>query len=780
MAVRRLQTRLALLYVALFGAVITLVSAAVLAAVAANAEAVSRATLVSSGRVFDRLWEAQAERLRSGAALLSRDFGFRQALATRDAATIGSSIENLRRRLELDVALVLSPEGELLSAASPQAARIRDLIAPKLADETPFQGVVVVGGEVFEVFPAPVLAPDLTGWLVFAERLDRTQMRSLESLSPLPLRASISYRDGTGGWRMSSQGAERGSGRVSDDLWRQLDRAASGSVVARADGAFVLATPLPAVTGQSIELLLAYPYAAALAPFRWLLAAVVAVGVAGLALVVGGSWAIARGVTRPIRAMTEAAARLQDGESARVEVAGDDEVAQLGLTFNAMADAVADRERRIQQAALTDQETGLPNRLALEQTVARFAADNAAGAPLFAAAFSITRFAQLRGAIGYDLSAQLVRALGEDLRAERPDWAIARISGESLGAVFRARSLETACAHVELERQRMERGHALGEHLVDVKVLAGVSAAEGAGEPDLIRRADTALDRAREDGTALAVFDAEAYAAALARLSLMPELRNAIAGLEASGALALAHQPKLDARTGRICGVECLIRWPHPTRGFVPPDRFVPLAEETGDIRTLTEWVLTRALHDQATLAEAGWRLPMSVNLSGRLVGDAAFTDRLLELAAGAVGPLCLEITETAVIREADAALASIRRLTAAGLAVSIDDYGSGLSSLAYLKQIPADELKLDRSLITGLTASGREALLLRSTVDLAHGLGMKVTAEGVEDATTASVLTALGCDQLQGWFVSKPLFLPDLIGFLRAAADGPQEARRA
>lgn len=771
MAIRRLQTRLTLLYVALFGAVITLVSAAVLVAVAANAEAMSRATLAASGRVFDRLWDAQAERLRSGAALLSRDFGFRQALATRDAATIGSSIENLRRRLDLDLALVLSPEGELLSAASPQARRIRDLIAPKLADEAPFQGVVAVDGVPYEVFPAPVLAPDLTGWLVFAERLDRAQMRSLENLSPLPLRASVAYRQG-GVWLAAGQSPAR----VSAELSRRLDGAWSGAVVARAGGGFVLATPLPAIAaGQSVALLLTYPYTAALAPFRWLLAAVVIVGVAGLALVIGGSWTIARGVTRPIRALTEAAARLQDGENARVKVDGEDEVGRLGLTFNAMADAVADRERRIQQAALTDQETGLPNRLALEQAVVRSAGEPD-DRPLFAAAFSITRFAQLRGAIGYDLSAQLVRVLGEDLQAERPNWTVARISGESLGAVFRARSLETACAHVELERQRMERSQALGEHLVDVKVLAGVSAADGpAAEPGLIRRADTALDRAREGGAAVAVFDAEAYAATLARLSLMPELRNAIA----EDALALAHQPKLDARTGRVCGVECLIRWPHPTRGFVPPDRFVPLAEETGDIRALTEWVLARALRDQAALAEAGWRLPMSINLSGRLVGDAAFIDRLLELAAGAAAPLCMEITETAVIGEAEAALASIRALTAAGLAVSIDDYGSGLSSLAYLKQIPADELKLDRSLITGLTASGREALLLRSTVDLAHGLGMKVTAEGVEDATTASLLTALGCDQLQGWFVSKPLFLPDLLGFLRSTTE-PQQARRA
>ncbi len=176
-----------------------------------------------------------------------------------------------------------------------------------------------------------------------------------------------------------------------------------------------------------------------------------------------------------------------------------------------------------------------------------------------------------------------------------------------------------------------------------------------------------------------------------------------------------------------------------------------------------------RAVAEQAELAAAGWALPFSINLSGRLVGDEETTRRLLALAAAAAAPLCLEVTETAVIGNPEAALAAVARFREAGVEISIDDYGSGLSSLAYLKRIAASELKLDRSLVCDVAASGRDALLVRSTVDLAHGLGMKVVAEGVEDETTLAILAGLGCDLIQGYHVARPMPLAALKTFLAA-----------
>jgi EAL domain-containing protein (putative c-di-GMP-specific phosphodiesterase class I) len=215
-----------------------------------------------------------------------------------------------------------------------------------------------------------------------------------------------------------------------------------------------------------------------------------------------------------------------------------------------------------------------------------------------------------------------------------------------------------------------------------------------------------------------------------------------------------------------------LSRWRHPTRGMLRPDLFIPMAEETGHIRTLTDWVLRQAIADQIVMQRLGHEMEVSVNISGRLLGDrdfADFVDRTLETAAGKI---CFEITETAVIENPDMALELLDRFRNAGVSISIDDFGSGLSSLAYLKQIRGHELKIDKSLITDVGESQRDALIVRSTIDLAHSLGLKVTAEGVETANTFQLLAAMGCDSIQGYLIAKPQPLNELLIFLREDGD--------
>lgn len=234
-----------------------------------------------------------------------------------------------------------------------------------------------------------------------------------------------------------------------------------------------------------------------------------------------------------------------------------------------------------------------------------------------------------------------------------------------------------------------------------------------------------------------------------------------------SGAMDLFYQPKFDLRSRRVESVEALVRWRHPVRGMLPPDLFIPMAEETGHIRALTDWVLARAIADQDLMLKAGHAMAVSINISGRLLSDMEFADRALEAVAAAKGPLCFEITETAVIDNPRAALEVIERFAGAGIAVSIDDYGSGLSSLAYLKQIHADELKIDKAFVLTIDSNPKDALLVRSTIDLAHSLGMKVTAEGVETAAAMQMLALMGCDTAQGYLIARPTALNELLTFL-------------
>jgi EAL domain-containing protein (putative c-di-GMP-specific phosphodiesterase class I)/GGDEF domain-containing protein len=513
----------------------------------------------------------------------------------------------------------------------------------------------------------------------------------------------------------------------------------------------------------SAVLLLRYPLALALAPYRLLLEILLGIGAAGLALAFGGSWALAAGVTRPVSALDDAVRRLQRGEAARVVVETRDEIGRLADSFNQMAEAIGERERQITHLAMHDGETDLPNRLALEQHLASLTQAGETG--VVVAALSIDRFAVVRGVIGYELAAALLRGVASRLGARAPGAMIGRLSSDTLGMIFRAPDLEAAQAAAAGALKALEAPMRLGESTADVSVTIGLAASsrpEAHDRSPLICAA-IAVSQARAARQKTAVFDAAAYGDPAANLSLMSQMLGAIK----KGDISVHHQPKYDIRRGCVTGVEALVRWRHPKRGFLSPDLFVPLAEETGHIRPLTDFVLAEAIRHQARMREAGHELDMSVNISGRLLSDGDFAEAALKMADQAPGRMWFEVIETAVIDQPERALRHIERFADAGLGVSIDDYGSGLSSLAYLREIKAEELKIDKAFILDLADSRKNTLLVRSTIDLAHSLGLKVTAEGVETNEAFALLAGMGCDLAQGFLIERPMPFNDVLRFL-------------
>ena len=229
----------------------------------------------------------------------------------------------------------------------------------------------------------------------------------------------------------------------------------------------------------------------------------------------------------------------------------------------------------------------------------------------------------------------------------------------------------------------------------------------------------------------------------------------------------LAYQPKLNLRTDAIEGVEALVRWQHPTLGTISRDMLIPLAERHDRIHELTLWVLRRALDDQRRLAAAARPLSMHVNVSAALLSNTDFIRAACAMVDTGFGGVGLEITETALITNPTLAMTNLRRLTDHGFAISIDDYGSGMSSLAYLKSLPAHELKIDKMFISGMTSSHRDPLIVRSTIDLAHALDMKVVAEGVESQAALALLRVMGCDHAQGFLISPAVPFDGLLVFL-------------
>ena len=498
------------------------------------------------------------------------------------------------------------------------------------------------------------------------------------------------------------------------------------------------------------------------ASYPWLQTGLLVVGAAAIGLA-WGRWTREHSFTRALTTLEDAARRIQHGEAARVAVAGGDAGGRLTLSFNAMAETVAQRQRELADLAMRDFETGLANRRALEAELAALAASGEAG--VMAAAISIDRFGALRGAIGSELAATLLGGLGSRLAERAPAAMIGALSADSLGMIFHAGSAEAALTAAHELIAALEGLASAGDGTVHVGLTIGLAPAGrlaiGARSP--LDCAADAVVQARAAGRKAAMFDAAAYGDPAANLALMTQMLQAIE----AGLVDVHYQPKYDIRQGRVAGVEALVRWRHPTRGLLSPGLFVPLAEETGHIRALTDHVLARAIADQAVMRRAGHDLDVSVNISGRLLADAEFAQAALMLVDGAVSRVWFEVTETALVDQPDRALRNLERFADAGVGVSIDDYGEGLSPMAYLSRIKADELKIDRTFILRLGDTRSDTLLVRSAIELAHSLGARVTAEAVETNEAFAILAGMGCDYAQGFLIERPLPLKDVLAFL-------------
>ncbi len=426
----------------------------------------------------------------------------------------------------------------------------------------------------------------------------------------------------------------------------------------------------------------------------------------------------------------------------------------------------AAREREISRLALLDAESGLPSRHAVLSRVAELR--KVSGDEIVVvAAIAIDRFVHLRGAIGHALMIELVIGLADRLAKIYPDAPFARLSNGVLGLAFTARDIDEAKSVTCRLQRAMTEPVQLRDNKVDVSVTIGLSVPDDAiaspAEVSILDRAMIAVDQARSARQSVALFDGRAYGSPGSNLSLMSEMLRAFD----NGQMSVHYQPKISLRSNHIVGVEALVRWAHPERGALRPDLFVRMAEETGHIGALTEWVLRRALDDQRTLHRAGHDLCMSVNWSALVINDVQITDMALKLVEKAAGDVCLEITETAIIGNPDLARQTLDRLRAAGIKISIDDYGAGLSSLAYLKNIPADELKIDRAFVMNMANDPVDAVLVRSAVSLAHSLGLRSVAEGVENKGTLELLYAMGCDLAQGYGITMPMPLGELMTYL-------------
>lgn len=389
----------------------------------------------------------------------------------------------------------------------------------------------------------------------------------------------------------------------------------------------------------------------------------------------------------------------------------------------------------------------------------------------------IDNFAIVRRQLGRARERHAIEAVAERIAFIAPDVAITIAGHDRIELIFcRAsrRSLDPTLARINAACQQPFE---LDGDEQRIEVLLGAGAAQGSAcdELRMVEEAEHALDDARTDRRP--VIRLVEKDSGVDRIALKGDLSNAVE----NGGLFVQYQPKIHLRRQEVVGVEALLRWRHPTRGLILPGDFIPIAEQSRDIVALTLWTMRQVIKDQLALARLGHDQIVFTNVAGVLLGDARFVRAVRAIVPASGARIGFEITETSVIRDPESAIANLKIFADLGIVVAIDDYGAGLSSLAYLKQLPARELKIDKLFVTQLTSSNRDPLIVRSTIDLAHALDMEVVAEGVETPAALALLSVMGCDMAQGFYISRPLCFDALVPFLRdyrpAAA---QEGRAA
>jgi diguanylate cyclase (GGDEF)-like protein len=736
----RLSARIALTFSLLLLAVLVAAFVAVSAANRANAHREVDRQIGVGIRVFERVLESNRRQLAQAAQVLAADYGFREAVATHDADTQTSALENQGARIGSEVGVLISPDGVVMASTTPivrPGERFTQAMLPALANE-PVSAVVSAGGRVYQLVVVPVRSPLLVAWVAMGFQLDSHAVTELASVTGLQVTL------------LSGEGTVAAS---------TLDMASLAAVIDHSPDWVTTEVPLGASGARA---LLSRSLSEALAPFEQLTRLLVLIAAAALAISALAVLGLARHIARPLQSLTRVIDRIRSGDyHVSVPVSRADEIGAVADGLRAMQGAVDARDRAIRELAYTDALTGLRNRTAFTSAVDGLIAERRGCVAV--ALVNVDRFRRINECLGYGAGDTVLRAWADRLRGgDFSDVAPARLAADHF-AVARVMPDDAAARAWAGELlAALTTDVVFDGQPIDVRGTAGVALPPGedASADLLLRCADAAVERARRAKSDVALYEGSPEDANRAQLSLWSELQRAVERDE----LRLYLQPKCRLKDGAPVGAEALIRWQHPERGLLGPAEFVPFAEQTGLIRSVTQWALERAVAAAARMAREGVRLPISVNISAVDLADARLPARVhqcLEAAGLPPALLKLEITESGFIDDPAHALEVLDALAALGVGLSIDDFGTGYSSLSYLARMPVSELKIDRSFVIDLRQP-ETAAVVRSAIELADRLQMQTVAEGIEDAGVAERLREMGCEIGQGYHYAKPMPEPD------------------
>ena len=732
----------------------------------------ARESLVIGGAVVNEFLTGRGEQLRASVEVLAADFGLKEAAATGDADTIQSVLANHSQRVGADVALLLDLDGAGVASSNgaPLGSRTEYLrLIENARKKSSAQSTAVFDGDTYHTFTVPVRAPVAIAWVVLGFRIDSRLTQRIMGLTGLEVSIVSTSTDNAGtisttrhaNFRDEVEPTLAGPATPLNSIY-MIDEAGLASLT--------LSTPF-VHTDNVVLVVLQRSLQEAMAPYTeareglLIFSALLLVFVAAAAAWFSGT------VASPLRVLTVAARRMISGNyDMKIHVRTNDEFGELASSFNAMRTAIADREKRISHQALHDPLTDLPNRaMVMQRLTSAIEHARSADANVAVVSIMLSRMNEISSTLGHSASDEVIALAAKHLRVNLdPGEILGHIGTNEFVLVLPDSDVDNAIAYADRIESILGAGVTLHRVNITLQTEIGISGfpIHGDNAADILRYASIARSEAHLRKERVMIYEAGREDHYVRQLRIVNDLRAAIQRNE----IHLHFQPKISLPDGAICGAEALVRWEHGELGWLSPDDFIPAAEQSGTIVHLTRFVLAATVKQCRDWRDSGHALRVSVNLSSRDLQDEYLPYYILQILKEHDVPpnwLTLEITENSVMQDIHHAIAVLECLRDIGVEISMDDFGTGHSSLAQIKNMPLHEIKIDKSFVMTLMTDDQNKAIVQTTIELAHNMKLKVVAEGVEDEDTLRQICDMGCEEAQGYFLSKPVPAAELIDWL-------------
>lgn len=760
-----LRSRLILLLLGLLSLMAVSIGAATLSAMKRDSYSQAEKNLSVAEKVFQQLLANRVKQLADSVRIVSSDFGFRHAVATSEQDTISSVLENHGGRIDANISMLLSLDGQIVASTQPIAASQISSFFQRMKEngQDSDADILLLGDQAYQLVMQPVKAPQIIGWVGMGFVLDRALALQIKGVTELDI-SFTAIRQGQPQLLASTLDGES----LSSDIKAQPQQVVD----------LVLNDSMPPYLNQSVALdqqqqlwaLLHLPTQ------RWrdnyLLARSQLLLIFGLGLFLALllAYAVARSITEPLRQLTDFARNIGQGVITSLPKVHKGEVGLLSQTLNRMQQDLQQREQQLLFQSQYDSLTGLANRSLAEIKLPELLQLQ----PQQLLLINIKDFKHINDAFGYQNGDLLLQQLAERLQqCQLQPSLVARLGGDEFLLVHQQRMDSQLLLQIQ---HKLSRDFRLGQSGLNLTLALAVYTTNAACEPsqsllsanDALRRVAIAMMHAKQRNDHIAVYQQGQDESHQRELTILHDLPLSLA----TGQMFVVYQPKVDLASQRCHSAEALIRWQHPVLGFIPPDEFIRLAEHSGLIAQITDWMTEQVLAQLAQWQQQDIRLKVAINLSAHDLTNPQLPVRLaqrLSHYALDAGALALEVTEGAVMQDPQQVIRILTELRLMGIELAIDDFGTGQSSLAYLKQLPVHEVKIDRAFVKDIEHNGNDELIVQATTQLAHGLGLLVTAEGLENLAGLAKLQQHGIDKVQGYFFSKPLPAADFARWLNA-----------